>query len=73
MSQGPLYPNLTKKVQKEVFQMANHGISACLAGLQAHTQGEAGGVWLGGLQAHTQGGIEGSGKGGLQAHTQGGG
>ena len=39
MSQSPLCPNLTKKVQKEVFQMANRGISACLVGLQAHTQG----------------------------------
>ena len=27
MSQGPLCPNLTKKVQKEVSQMANHNLS----------------------------------------------
>ena len=27
MSQGPLCPNLTKKVQKEVSQMANHDLS----------------------------------------------
>ena len=27
MSQGPLYPNLTKTVQKEVSQMANHNLS----------------------------------------------
>ena len=26
MSQGPLCPNLSKKVQKEVFQMANHNL-----------------------------------------------
>ena len=26
MSQGPLYPNLSKKVQKEVFQMANYNM-----------------------------------------------
>ena len=26
MSQGPLCPNLTKKVQKEVSQMANHNL-----------------------------------------------
>ena len=27
MSQGPLCPNLTKKVQKEVSQMANRNLS----------------------------------------------
>ena len=26
MSQGPLCPNLSKKVQKEVYQMANHNL-----------------------------------------------
>ena len=26
MSQGPLCPNLTQKVQKEVSQMANHNL-----------------------------------------------
>ena len=28
MSQGPLCPNLTQKVQKEVSQMANHNLPA---------------------------------------------
>ena len=32
-------------------------------GLQGHTQGRGGGVWLVGLQAHTQGEVEGSGLG----------
>ena len=27
MSQGPLCPNLTKKFQKEVSQIANHNLS----------------------------------------------
>ena len=27
MSQGPLCPNLTKKFQKKVSQMANHNLS----------------------------------------------
>ena len=27
MSQGPLYPNLSQKVQKEVSQMANRNLS----------------------------------------------
>ena len=27
MSQGPVYPNLSQKVQKEVSQMANHNLS----------------------------------------------
>ena len=27
MSQGPLCPNLSQKVQKEVSQMANHNLS----------------------------------------------
>ena len=43
-----------------------------VGGLQAHTQGEVGGL-VGGPQAHTQGEVEGSGQRGLQAHTQGGG
>ena len=30
MSQGPLCPNLTKKVQKEVSQMANHKLSCAM-------------------------------------------
>ena len=30
MSQGPLYPNLTKKVQAEVSQMANHNLSCVI-------------------------------------------
>ena len=30
MSQGPLCPNLTKKVQKEVSQMANHNLSCVM-------------------------------------------
>ena len=30
MSQGPLWPNLTKKVQKEVSQMANHNLSCAM-------------------------------------------
>ena len=46
-------------------------IPACLAGFQAHTQGELEGSDWGGLQAHPQGELEGSGLGGLQAHTQG--
>ena len=43
------------------------GISACIAGLQVHTQGGSWGVWPGwegGIQAHTQGEVEGSGLGG---------
>ena len=47
------------------------GIPACLAGLQAHTQGEVEGSGLGGLQVHNQREVEGSGLGGLQAHIQG--
>ena len=27
MSQGPLCPNLSQKVQTEVYQMANHNLS----------------------------------------------
>ena len=30
MSQGPLCPNLSQKVQKEVFQMANHNLSCVI-------------------------------------------
>ena len=30
MSQGPLCPNLTKKVQKEVSQMANRELSCAM-------------------------------------------
>ena len=30
MSQGPLCPNLTQKVQKEVSQMANHNLSRAM-------------------------------------------
>ena len=30
MSQGPLCPNLTQKVQKEVSQMANHNLSCVI-------------------------------------------
>ena len=30
MSQGPLCPNLTKKVQKEVSQMANRNLSCAM-------------------------------------------
>ena len=30
MSQDPLCPNLTKKVQKEVSQMANHKLSCAM-------------------------------------------
>ena len=30
MSQGPLCPNLTKKVQKEVSQMANRNLSCMI-------------------------------------------
>ena len=30
MSQGPLYPNLTKKFQKEVSQIANHNFSCVI-------------------------------------------
>ena len=30
MSQGPLCPNLTKKVQKEVYQMANLNLSCAM-------------------------------------------
>ena len=33
------------------------GIPACLAGFQAHTQGEVEGSGQGGLQTHTLGGI----------------
>ena len=29
MSQGPLCPNLSQKVQKEVSQMANRNLSVC--------------------------------------------
>ena len=61
------------------------GIPACLAGLQAHTQGGGWGVWLGGVSRPTpRGEVEGSGSGvsrgvspgpylggGLQAHTRG--
>ena len=38
MSQGPLCPNLTKKVQKEVSQMANHNlpITMLLGGLSVN-------------------------------------
>ena len=47
MSQGPLCPNMTKKVQKEVYQMANRnlphiilkgGISVNLNHLKSGTQ-----------------------------------
>ena len=49
------------------------GIPACLAGLQAHTQGGTSGVWPGGVSRPTpRAEVEGSGLGGLQAHTQGG-
>ena len=30
MSQGPLCPNLTKKFQKKVFQIANHNLSCVI-------------------------------------------
>ena len=30
MSQGPMCPNLNKKVQKEVSQMANHNLSCTM-------------------------------------------
>ena len=30
MSQGPLCPNLSQKVQKEVSQMANHNLSSMI-------------------------------------------
>ena len=30
MSQGPLCPNLTKKVQKEVSQIANHNLPSVM-------------------------------------------
>ena len=30
MSQGPLFPNLSQKVQKEVSQMANHNFSCAM-------------------------------------------
>ena len=30
MSQGPLCPNLSQKVQKEVFQMANRNLSCVI-------------------------------------------
>ena len=38
MSQGPLCPNLSQKVQKEVSQMANHNLSyvILLGGLSLH-------------------------------------
>ena len=38
MSQGPLCPNLSQKVQKEVSKMANHNLSPVilLGGLSLH-------------------------------------
>ena len=56
--------NIFRSVCKEFCPWGGGGIPACLAGLQAHTQGEVKGSGLGGLEAHTQGG--------LQAHTWGG-
>ena len=42
MSQGPLCPNLTQKVQKEVFQMANCNLSCAivLGGLSVNLKGQ---------------------------------
>ena len=52
------------------FYSEGGGIPACLAGYQAHSQGELEG--LRGLARSTpRGEVEGSGWGGLQAHTQG--
>ena len=41
--------------QHVLQQVSGGGIPACLAGFQAHTQGEVEGSGQGGLQAHTQG------------------
>ena len=48
---------------------------ACLAGLQAHTQGgvEGSGLGEGGFQAHILESLQAHTLGGLQAHTRGGG
>ena len=52
------------RVCHSVHRGGGGGIPACIAGLQAHTQGGSWGSGLGGLQAHTQGEFEGSGLGG---------
>ena len=36
MSQGPLCPNLTQKVQKEVSQMANRNLPCVMAAAAVH-------------------------------------
>ena len=63
MSQGPLCPNLTQKVQKEVSQMANHnlscvmlqgGLNVNLNHLKKHLRGDThpGCPWLGSINAN---------------------
>ena len=81
---GKLLPPATKLGQGNIFRSVcqefcsrgrrGGGNPACIAGLQAHTQGESWGVWPGGVSRSTPRGrgVEGSGLGGLQAHTQGG-
>ena len=48
------------------------GIPACIAGIQAHTQGGSSGIWPGGVSRPTpRGKLRGLAWRGLQAHTQG--
>ena len=59
--------------QHAVQQVSGGGIPACLAGFQAHTQGEVeGSGWGGSPGPHPRGKLRGLAWWGLQAHTQGG-
>ena len=77
---GKLLPPTTKLGQGNIFRSmcqefcswGGGGNPACIASLQANTQGEVEGSGLGGLQAHIQGEVEGSGLGSFQAPHPGG-
>ena len=55
---GVWYPSMHYKWYPSMpYNRSGGGIPACLAGFQAHTQGEVEGSGLRGLQAHTLGGV----------------
>ena len=68
---GGWYPSMHFRFYPSMPCRYLGGIPACLAGLQAHTQGGSWGVWPRGVSRPTPGGLQAHTWGGLQAQTQG--
>ena len=67
---GVVSQHALQMVSQHALQQGG-GIQACLAGFQAHTQGEVEGLARGVSRPTPKGEVEGSGWGCLQAHTRG--